>query len=194
MNSPETRHSLILKLTGERNELAWREFVASYEPFLKRLCERQGVPPRHTPDVTQQILATVARSVNQWRDDGHPESFRRWIHRVARNVVIRFMTQERRQAAGQGGSDLVSILQEIPDKPDRALETRYEQELIVWAAERIRGEFRETSWKAFWATLIEGRAVDDVAGELAVSPGSIYMSRSRIMARIRMLVAEVLDD
>jgi RNA polymerase sigma-70 factor (ECF subfamily) len=194
MQSPETRPSLILKLREPGHEQAWGEFVMAYEPFLKRLVERLGVPSRHVPDAVQQILAAVVQSVEQWSDDGDPESFRRWIQRVSRNVVIKFMTRERRQVAGRGGTDLLGQLQEIPEQPSQEQLRRYEFELIVWAAERVRDEFQATSWAAFWQTLVEGLPVAEVARNLGVSPGSIYMSRSRIMARIRRQVSDVLED
>ncbi|MBW3599756.1 MAG: sigma-70 family RNA polymerase sigma factor [Planctomycetes bacterium] len=194
MRQPETRPSLIVRLQGQRNELAWTEFVSAYEPFLLSLIRRQGVPDRHVADVAQQVLAAIARSVESWRDDGNPASFRRWVSRVARNVVIKFMTRERRQVGGRGGSDVLELLNNVPDAPDREGEHAYEYELILWIAEKVRGEFRETSWKAFWATLVEGRSVADVAAELGVTPGSIYMSRSRIMARIQAMVREVMTE
>jgi RNA polymerase sigma-70 factor, ECF subfamily len=194
MRQPETRPSLIVRLQGQRNELAWTEFVSAYEPFLQSLIRRQGVPDRHVPDVAQQVLAAIARSVASWRDDGNPASFRRWVSRVARNVVIKFMTRERRQIGGQGGTDLLELLDNVPDASDWEGEQAYKYELILWTAEKVRGEFRETSWKAFWATLIEGRSVTDVAAELGVTPGSIYMSRSRIMARIQAKVREVITE
>jgi RNA polymerase sigma-70 factor (ECF subfamily) len=188
---PETRPSLIVRLTGKRNELAWREFLAVYEPFLRRLIGRQGVPARHVPDVTQQVLAAIARSVEGWEDDGKGASFRRWLSRVARNTVIKFMTRERKQVGGRGGTDFVELLHNVPDEPPESDRRAYEYELILWAAEQVKGEFRDTSWKAFWATLIEGQPVAQVARDLGVTPGSIYMSRSRIMARIRAKVKEV---
>ena len=77
-------------------------------------------------------------------------------------------------------------------RTERSLQ--YEHELILWAAELVRGEFRDTSWRAFWTTQVDGRAVVDVARELGVTSGSIYMSRSRILARIRTKIQEVLDD
>ena len=43
MQPPETRPSLIVRLQGKRNELAWTEFVSAYEPFLQRLIERPNV-------------------------------------------------------------------------------------------------------------------------------------------------------
>ena len=173
------------------NELAWRDFVCTYEGFLNQLVRRQGVPERHVPDVTQQILLTIAKSIDGWNDDGNAASFRRWLSTVSRNIVIRFMSRERRQAGGVGGSDLVARLERIEDKVDEQYVLRYQHELIVWAAEEVRHEFLESSWQAFRATVIEDRPVDHVATELGVTPGSIYMSRSRIMARIRKKVAEV---
>jgi RNA polymerase sigma-70 factor (ECF subfamily) len=194
MRPPETRPSLILRVKGERNELAWREFVSAYEPFLQQLIRRQGVPARHVPDVSQQVLAAVAHSVQGWHDDGDPASFRRWLNRVARNVVIKFMARERRQIGGQGGTDWLDLLAHVPDATDEVRQREYAYELVAWAAEQVRGEFLETSWKAFWATLIEGREVAEVAAELGVSPGSVYMSRSRLMARIRAKVREVMGE
>jgi RNA polymerase sigma-70 factor (ECF subfamily) len=194
MSPLETRQSLIVRLKSEQNELAWRDFVCTYERFLDQLARRQGVPERHIPDVTQQILLTIARSIDGWKDDGNVASFRRWLSTVSRNVVIRFMARERKQAGGIGGSELLAQLQNVEDKPDEKYIQRYQHELVVWAAEQVRHEFLDTSWRAFWATVIEEQAVDKVAAELKVTPGSIYMSRSRIMARIRKKVAEVEHD
>ena len=193
MSPLETRKSLIVRLKNEQNEFAWRDFVCSYEGFLNQLARRQGVPERHIPDVTQQILLSIAKSIDGWKDDGNAASFRRWLSTVSRNVAIRLMSRERKQAGGVGGSDLVAVLQNVVDKPDEQHVRKYEHELIVWAAEQVRHEFLESSWRAFWATVIDERSVDEVAVELGVTAGSIYMSRSRIMAKIRRKVAEVND-
>ena len=52
----------------------------------------------------------------------------------------------------------------------------------------------ETSWEAFWATVIEQKSVEQVAQDLNVSTGSIYMSRSRIMAKIRKIIKIVMEQ
>jgi RNA polymerase sigma-70 factor (ECF subfamily) len=193
MRQPETRPSLIVQLKDPRNEPAWAEFVCAYEPFLMQLVRRQGTPERHVADITQQLLMVIARSVAGWTDDGKVASFRRWLSQVARNVVIKFMARERREISGQGGTDFFEQLIEQPDLHAMdATAGKYEHELIVWAADKVRSEFHEVSWKAFWATQIQGKSVADVAVELGVSPGSIYMSRSRILARIREMIQEVL--
>lgn len=193
MALPTTRRSLIIRLGRADDQSAWEDFVSLYEPFLTRLVLRQGTPQRHVDDVVQTLLLAVARSVEQWESDGRPASFRRWLTTVSRNVVIRFLQQESRQISGDGGSQFLQQLHDFAATPDDAQLQRYERELILWAAERVRGEFQETSWKAFQRTVIEGESVEVAARELQVSPGSIYMSRSRIMARIRHVIRDVLE-
>lgn len=195
MRPPDTRHSLIVRLKDSRNDLAWTEFVCAYEPFLTRLVRKQGTPDRHVADVTQQLLIAIAKSVEGWKPDGKAASFRRWLGCVARNVVIKFMVREKKHVTGEGGSDFLKALTETIDPSiDAELQRQYEQELILWAAERVRSEFRESSWRAFWETEIVGRSIADVSEDLGVSSGSVYMSRSRIFARIRAIIEEVLHE
>jgi RNA polymerase sigma-70 factor, ECF subfamily len=191
MSPAETRQSLIVQLKGQQNELAWRDFVCAYEGFLSQLARRAGVPESQLADVCQHILLAIAKSIEGWQDDQQPASFRRWLSTVARNVVIRFMVRERRHPEVIGGSDGFAVLQGISSQPNESELHEYRHELIVWAAEQVRAEFIESSWTAFWATTIEDRSVNEVAQSLGLSPGSIYMSRSRILARIRKKVSEV---
>lgn len=187
MNQPGTRHSLIVRL-NKQHQPSWFEFASVYEPFLTNLVRRCGVPERDGHDVVQQIMIAVTKSLDSWTDDGRPESFRRWLNVVARNVAIKFMQTERKRQTASGGSDMVAVLQNIPHDASAFEDEqvkRYQHELIIWAADQVKSEFIESSWRAFEETMINQRSVEEVAKELNVTPGSIYMSRSRILARIR---------
>ena len=105
------------------------------------------------------------------------------------------MVRERKQITGQGGSDFLTALEATVDpSTDAELIRQYEQELTLWAVERVRSEFRESSWRAFWETEVVGRSIAEVAKELGVRVGSASMSRSRIFARIRAVIEDVLDE
>jgi RNA polymerase sigma-70 factor (ECF subfamily) len=99
-------------------------------------------------------LAAIARSSTQWNDDRQEASFCRWIHRIAQNIVMKFMARECRHVSGLGGTDAFEALAQIPDAHDDDLSRQYEHEFIVWAAEQVKGEFIGTSWQAFWLTMI----------------------------------------
>jgi RNA polymerase sigma factor (sigma-70 family) len=193
MNDPETHPSLILRLQNPDDEQAWGEFLSVYEPFLKQMILRRGLQEADARDLTQQILARLARSVSQWQPDGRPASFRRWLFTVARNAALNFLSQRRREPQARGGTEFLDLLERQPAPSGREqdeLDRQYRQEVFLWAVEQVRGEFRESSWQAFWQTLIERRPVAEVAAELGVSPGAIYMSRSRIIARLKAKVQE----
>jgi RNA polymerase sigma-70 factor (ECF subfamily) len=197
MNPPETRPSLMLRLSDPRDERAWEQFWEVYEPFLLRLMRQFGLQDSDARDVTQQVLARVAQSVATWEPDGQPASFRRWLFRVARNAVLKFLARRDREPLSIGGTDFLDQLenQPLPDGLElAACERRYQETVFIWAAERVRSEFRESSWIAFWETAVKLRPVSEVAAELGLSHGAIYVARSRIIARLRSQVQQFEDD
>ena len=56
---------------------------------------------------------------------------------------------------------------------------------------RVEGEFTRATWLAFWQTAVLSRPVDEVGAELGISPGAVYIARSRVLARLRTKVEEL---
>lgn len=190
----ETRLSLIVRLKNAHDGAAWAEFLALYEPVILRLMQKNGLREADARDVCQQVLASVARDVDQWKPDEKPASFRRWLFRVARNWLIKFWVKERGRIIAEGGSDAVETLKahaDVPTSISDEFERDYRQQMLLVAGEQIRGEFQESTWRAFWMTSVEGLAVAEVAAELRTTAGNVYVARSRIIARLREKVAEL---
>ena len=195
--SPKTRLSLVVRLKNAQDHEAWTEFTAIYEPLILRLLERNGLQEFDARDVCQQVLAAVAKDIEQWRPDGRDRSFRRWLFQIARNRVIKFLVNERKRLRGAGGSDAQVALEQKQDEREsisELFEREYRQQLLMWAAEKIRAEFRESTWEAFWRSYVKGDAIADVAEQLGMSVGNVYVSRSRIVARLKTKVKEIIDD
>jgi RNA polymerase sigma factor (sigma-70 family) len=193
-SSPETRPSLMLRLLNARDEAAWTEFLAIYEPLILRLLRKHNLQDSDARDVCQQVLAAVACDLDQWKSDGAAASFRRWLSQIARHRVIKFLTRQRPWAVATGGTDAHELMAAQPDSQESLtaeFEVEYRQQLLLCAAAQIRGEFRESTWLAFWKTCIDGRGVADVADELGMTAGNVYVARSRIMARLRTRVTEL---
>ena len=48
-----------------------------------------------------------------------------------------------------------------------------------------------TTWRAFWETWVVGKKPKEVAVELGMTVGAVYMARSRVVARLRQLIEGV---
>ncbi|MDP1799040.1 MAG: sigma-70 family RNA polymerase sigma factor [Planctomycetaceae bacterium] len=194
MASPETRWSLVVRLQDERDEAAWHEFIVEYEPFLLTYLHRRGLQEADARDVAQQVMTSICQSVANWKPDGRPGAFRRWMATIARHAAIKFMHRKSRQPDSGGGTAFLARMNDVASVDnDTAAQQEYQQAVFAWAVSRVKDEFRESTWTAFWETLVVHRPIDVVAQELGLSTGAVYMARSRVMARLRTQVAQLLD-
>jgi RNA polymerase sigma-70 factor (ECF subfamily) len=192
-DSPETRLSLLVRLRGERDDEAWAEFVEIYGPLIYRVIRRQGVQHVDAEDLTQQALVAVSGAIGRWSPGEHEGSFRAWLFRIARNMLVNFVTRRRSQNVGVGGSSFAELLREQPQADagsQTVIDAELRAEMLRWAAHKVRSEFQESTWQAFWRTAVDGEPIPAVAEALGLSVGSVYAARSRVMARLRKKVQE----
>jgi RNA polymerase sigma factor (sigma-70 family) len=195
--SPATRRSLIVRLQGSGDQEAWHEFVTLYEPLVYRLARRKGLQDADAHDLCQDVFRAVSRAIAVWDPDPARGSFRGWLSQIARNLLINFLTRRPNQLRGSGTTSVQDLLeaQPAPDPSATAIfEDEYRKVLFQWAAGEVRGAFATTTWAAFWQTAIEGRAAKEVAEELQISVGAVYIARSRVIAAIKKRIEERSDE
>jgi RNA polymerase sigma factor (sigma-70 family) len=191
---PDTRPSLLVRLCDPKDERAWTEFTAIYSPLIYRLARRKGFQHADAEDLVQEVLRAVASAVDRWEPDPCKGPFRNWLFRIARNMMLNLVASQHRHPRGTGSEEIQWLLETrpSPSPADSALfETEYKRQIFRWAAERVRGEFRGTTWAAFWETGVEGKKAQVVAATLGMSIGAVYMAKSRVVARIRQVIEQV---
>src|SRR5262245_58231428 len=146
----------------------------------------------------QDVLRRVAMSAGKLDYDRRKGTFRGWLFTVTRNRVFDFLSQRRKQAVGAGGSDVQERLNEQPADNgadgDTAWDQEHQQGVMRWAMDRVRGEFQDNTWKAFWQTAVDGKSPKEVAGSLAMSAGAVYVAKSRVLARLKTEVQQWQDE
>ncbi len=191
-----TRPSLLIRLRDPQDDRAWVEFLEVYKPVVYRFARRKGFQDADAEELTQEVFIAVRSAVDRWDHDPSRGKFRSWLFRIVRNRMINLAAAQQRQPKATGGTDMRILLEQqpAPVAEDSALFNReYKRQAFHWAAERICGEFRDTTWRAFWMTAVEGGRIKEVAKLLGVTVGAVYKSRSRVMARLRRTV-ELLED
>ncbi len=190
--SPATRHSLLVRIRDVKDAEAWAEFVRIYAPLVYNLARRQGLQDADAADLTQNVLRDVVAAAEGFVYEPGRGSFRSWLFTVARNRLRKFLHARRR---GQEAGDAHDLLDQAPAPEETdEWEREYRQRLLTWAAEKVRDGFRESTWLAFWLTSVEGRDTRDVAEELGLSVGAVYIARNRVLARIRETIRQVLGE
>ncbi len=187
MSDPATRVSLILKIRDASHHEAWEEFVAIYQPLIYRLAVNKGFQHADANDLCQDVLAAVGKSIDRFDPHREEGSFRGWLFRIARNLMINVLTRTK-ETRGSGDSGIQRLLEQQADVSSAEatrFDIEYHREVFQWAAERVRETVDAGTWEAFWRTAVENRTVSEVATALQKKIGTVRVARCRVLARIK---------
>jgi RNA polymerase sigma-70 factor (ECF subfamily) len=96
---------------------------------------------------------------------------------------------------GSGDTEVLQLLAQQPGPEGRLdWDEDYERRLFHWAAEQVRPVVAASTWQAFWLTAVEGRAPREVARQLDLAVATVYMAKSRVLARLKALIRQVQGD
>ncbi len=194
-----TRPSLLVRIRDASDQEAWRQFVDLYAPLIYGLARKRGLQDADAADVTQDVFRALAAKIaphpashgkrgkdEGWQYDPKRGSFRGWLYTVTRNKINDFLTGKK-LGRGTGDTATQMYLEEQPDRDEdeSAWQREFQQRLFAWAAERIRGEFQESTWRAFWQVAVECKSGEETARNLHMSVGAVYVAKSRVLARLK---------
>jgi RNA polymerase sigma factor (sigma-70 family) len=191
----DTRRSLLARLQ-QSDEGSWVEFAEIYQPAIYRLAVKKGLQHADALNVAQDVLAKVYQSIESWDPDASKGSFRGWLYRITSNTSINALKKLAR-SQGTGDTQVHDKLEQLPGREDQdasLFRAEYRRQLFRHAANTVRGEFSDTSWKAFWMTSVDGADAKGAAAELGMSVGAVYTARCRVWARIRQVATRLLAD
>ncbi len=173
--------------------MAWNEFIGLYAAIVYGFARKRGLQDADAADLMQEVFRSVARAIGGWSYDTNKGKFRSWLYAITRNKVFNFLDSQRRHPRGSGDSNVHRRLEEQTEggEDQDQWDQEYERKTFAWAADQIKDEFQKTTWQAFWMTAVEDKSVKEVGDLLGMSPGAIYVAKSRVIARLREKIAEI---
>jgi RNA polymerase sigma-70 factor (ECF subfamily) len=191
----ETRRSLLIRVqAGEEN--AWKDLTDLYRPLILGWLHRQGVPAGDLEDLSQEVLLSVVKQLPGFEHSGNPGAFRSWL----RTIVCRRTTDYWRAAVAStpasGGSVATAALEQI-EAPDSELNRHWDEEhdryVLGCLLDLVQAEFEPATLGAFRRLALEGARGEEVAAELGMSVGAVYVAKSRVLRRIRREAEGLID-
>jgi RNA polymerase sigma-70 factor (ECF subfamily) len=195
-SSTRTPRSLIDRARG-RDPAAWAALVDLYGPLVLRWCRRADLQPTDAADVLQDVFLAVAAHLPAFRRARPGDTFRGWLRVVVRNKVTDHFRRAGREPGGEGGTEAQARFGRLAadDPPSEASAAPEPAERLLFrrCCDLVRGEFQEHTWRAFWATAVDGRPAADVAADLGMTPVAVRVSKSRVLQRLREVLRDLPD-
>ena len=193
--NPTTSLSLIERVKlGEPD--SWGHLWYLYQPLVRSQCRRRGLSEADSEDIEQDVFKTVMLKIVGFEKRPGP-SFRCWLRRITLNKLGDHFRRTRDQARGVGGTDAQQAIDQIAaETDDEDLNTEWDDPadrrlLVRQALRSVSSEFEPRSWQAVWRVVVEDQRPVDVAAEHGMTPNAVYVAKSRVLARLREILADL---
>lgn len=189
-----THASLLARIAGGSDSLAWREFDERYRELLWRFARSRGLQPADADDAVQEVLHALSKRLKDFEYDPAKGRFRDYLKTSANNSVWKKLRELSAAGRGSGGESSMPDVAVTDDLSEQLWETEWRQYHMRIAMTRVRVEFNTKDIAAFEMYAAEGRDVANVASQLGMSADQVYQAKSRIMKRLKAIIAEQTAD
>ena len=180
---PSISLSFLDRLRAGKQE-DWDRFVMLFSPVVYHWVKRSGLQDSDIADICQEVFSAAYLGLGAFHKDSQGGSFRGWLYRVTQSKVKDYYRRKKKTEAAEGvAQEFDAYYEEDSDaEPNPQQVTKI---LMERAIRMIQDDYDPKTWAAFQAVTVNGRLPADVAVEIGISVGSVYVAKSRILKRLR---------
>jgi RNA polymerase sigma-70 factor (ECF subfamily) len=186
-----TSVGMLNRLNLQKSPEAWESFVNLYGPLLYRWNLKSGLSSEDAKDVSQEVLLHVFKTVHTFerRFNG---SFKSWLNRINYFKMVQFKSLQKKQLDGRPGHHNLNELVNLVDKQSWAED--YCLDVFNRALGVIESEISHRDWQIFQKIFLNNHSPEEVAGEFKCSKRVVYIVQSRILSKLRVIVAKFIEN
>ena len=166
------------------------EIVERYSWLIFQWCRNAGLSAK-MPATCCKACWPKSRLICPILSKGRAKgSFRRWLrtdYSHQRSQILIAPTESSRTV--KVAPPLIMPLLTVPDLDVSSLAEGPGVEVrrkVLWQlVDRLEDEFEESTWQAFWLTVIEGQTTAQAAAFLAKTPNAVRIAKWRVLTRLR---------
>lgn len=183
---PHTPVTLLQRIRDSRDDAAWDDLVRLLAPLVDHWTRRSLADRHDRADVAQDVFLELAKRLPAWDYDSS-RSFRAWLRTVTRSKCVDLFRKRGERAAEYELSQVVAA--ESPDE----LEIQERAVLARAALRLLKEQVRADVWTIFRRHVLEEEPAAAVATASGVELNYVYLVRSRLLAKLRALLANLRD-
>ena len=185
-----TRASLLSRV-GHEDELGWREFYAMYSPLIRIRGKDHGLDADARAELVQLVMLELFQNGVALRYDPSKGRFRDFL----RVVVDRRAIDAKRRLLREAGKCGEAELAELPDESSadlcQAWEDEWRMNVMRQALSELKAKVEPETYQAFDLYALNGWSPKETAKFLGIKVASVYLAKSRCVALLEELVAEL---
>ncbi len=184
-----TNTSLLMGLRDAQNDCVWTEFCARYIPVLESFGRRRGLGEHDAEDAAQETLAAFAEAYRQGKYDRDRGRLRTWLLAIAKHRIADAFRKRGKQIARGGDADTTDWVDALPDEHTMSSmwEAEWRRAIVRRCMEEVRCEVQPVTMQAFELFALREWPAEKVANHLGISVNSVFLAKSRVLARMRRL-------
>ena len=179
---PDTSTTLLRDLAQDSQHARWGEFVARYRPMMEAFM-RERFPSLDADDVIQETLIELIRVFPVYRYSPNEKGcFHNYLTGILRHRALRMMDEEKRRAR---------LVAEMRHADVDADDTAWRESLMEIALHQLLADtsIHERTRLVFARVAVNGEKPDDVAAAFGITRNAVDQMKSRMMARLKELIA-----
>ncbi|MGH7133407.1 MAG: RNA polymerase sigma factor [Phycisphaerales bacterium] len=190
----DTRPSLLVELRrialgipdlpaiGTMEDAPWRRFFNMYAPAVYRVALHRRLPPTDAEDIVQQVMMAVLGHIGGFEYETSRGRFRAWILRITENKI---KDLARRQRPRERGGDAAEDEAVGADEGEGVWEAEWRMQDLLYCLDQVEGDIAPRRMEAFRLYVLQGVPAAEVARELGMQIGHVYVTRSQVLRMVR---------
>ena len=183
----EARECMLARIKDVRDAPAWQAFVSAYGQTVYAYGRRRGLQDADAADLTQEVLADVARCIRTFEYQGEG-SFRRWLKVIVLNRFQDRLRQAQREENNGVAPARDGLGVDLADPRGRSPEEEVELSDFQAHALACMSELDEDDQEVLTLRLFEKASHAQAAEVLELSPPAArkryHQALDRLMQRI----------